>query len=108
MLNWNSLTSETQLQELIQNSKISTVAIFKHSTRCSISQMVKNRLERSWNQSSNLPVYLLDLLKHRQISNQIAEHFEVRHESPQLLIIQKGKCVNHQSHTEISADITLN
>jgi bacillithiol system protein YtxJ len=108
MLNWISLTSETQLQELIENSGSSSCAIFKHSTRCSISSMAKNRLERSWNQSITTPVYLLDLLNHRQLSNQIAEQFEVQHESPQLLIIQKGKCINHQSHTEISTDIFLN
>jgi bacillithiol system protein YtxJ len=107
MLNWNSLTSKTQLEELVNRSANSTFAIFKHSTRCSISSMAKNRLERSWDQAINPPLYLLDLLNHRNLSNQIAEQFDVQHESPQLLIIQKGKCINHQSHNEISMDILL-
>ena len=68
--------------------------------------MVLARLERAWDQAqvSNLEKYFLDLIRFRDISNAIAQHFEVYHESPQALLIIEGKCVFHTSHMGISFD----
>ena len=66
--------------------------------------MVKSRVEADWEKyNSDYPIYLLDLIQHRDISNQIAEELNVRHESPQLLIIQNGKAIHHASHIGISS-----
>lgn len=46
--------------------------------------------------------YYLDLLAHRDISNEIAKIFSVRHESPQLILIQNGKAIKHFSHDMVS------
>lgn len=81
------------------------VAIFKHSTRCAISKMAQLRLLSSWNFSENqLPIYQLDLLSFRELSNKIAEDFSVEHQSPQLLLIKNGECIYHTSHMGISVD----
>ena len=109
MIEWLSLEKEQQLDEIVKLSHsvdVDAVAIFKHSTRCSISSMAKNRLERSWNPSNkNIPVYYLDLLSFRHLSNEIANRFNLIHESPQLLLIQKGELKAHASHSAISAAI---
>jgi len=55
----------------------------------------------------NVPVYFLDLIKHRDISNQIAEDFQVYHQSPQLLLIKDGECILDQSHSSISLEEAL-
>ena len=47
-------------------------------------------------------LYYLDLLAHRDISNKIAEDFGIRHESPQLIVIQNGDEVNNASHQDIT------
>ena len=78
------------------------VAIFKHSTRCSISTVAKTRLSSFWDFNDELPIYYLDLITFRDISNFIAENFDVKHESPQLLIIKDGKCIYNASHLSIS------
>jgi len=101
-MEWISLNSESQWKDLLKEE--GPIVVFKHSTRCSISSMVKNRLERSWEQDT--PVYLLDLIALRSISNLIAEDLRVQHESPQLLVVKDGKCVYDASHTMISADDT--
>ncbi|MEM9023859.1 MAG: bacillithiol system redox-active protein YtxJ [Bacteroidota bacterium] len=105
-LTWNSLTAVDQLEALIDNTeseKGSSFGIYKHSTRCSISSMAKFRLERSWDiQEDQLPIYYLDILRHRDVSNYIAERFGIRHESPQFLLIKQGNCVYDASHTGIS------
>ncbi|KXK43725.1 MAG: bacillithiol system protein YtxJ [Bacteroidetes bacterium OLB11] len=46
--------------------------------------------------------YYLDLLKHRDISNQIAEHYQVEHQSPQILIIRNGQCQYSDTHMNIT------
>jgi bacillithiol system protein YtxJ len=51
--------------------------------------------------------HLLDLIAHRNISQKIAEDFQVHHESPQVLLINKGECIYDESHNGINMqDIT--
>ncbi|MCZ2394459.1 MAG: bacillithiol system redox-active protein YtxJ [Chitinophagales bacterium] len=99
MINWIEVNQESQLKELLDSN--ATFAVFKHSTRCSISSMVKNRLEREW--QSDAPVYYLDLLNHRALSNWIATVSGVVHESPQIIVFKKGKACYDASHTAINA-----
>ncbi|NCA28897.1 MAG: DUF2847 family protein, partial [Proteobacteria bacterium] len=50
-MTFNILDKNYQL-ELIKNSSFDKpIAIFKHSTRCSVSSMALSRLERNWNSS---------------------------------------------------------
>lgn len=103
---WHKLSDISQLQDIKDLSKeqhISAVLLFKHSTRCSISSMALNRLESKWNDDEQIPVYYLDLLNHRDISNEIATLFSIEHASPQVLLIKNGACVYHNSHNGINA-----
>jgi bacillithiol system protein YtxJ len=105
-MNWISLESAEQLSGIKQQKGYSI--IFKHSTRCSISLMSKRRVEMDWESvPDNVPVYFLDLIKHRDISNQIAQDFQVHHQSPQLLLIKDGECILDQSHSGISIEEAL-
>jgi bacillithiol system protein YtxJ len=65
--------------------------------------MALNRLESRWTDNEKIPTYYLDLLNHRDISNEIASVFSVEHASPQVLLIKNGVCVYNASHTDISA-----
>ncbi len=106
MIYWNSLTSSEQIEKIKEESEQQPVIIFKHSTSCSISATAKNRLERQWDEAGleNVKPYYLDLLSYRPMSNQIAAIFEVRHESPQLLLIRNGACTADWSHMSIRLD----
>ncbi len=100
-MNWIALTEETQLEQIKEESKQQPVIIFKHSTRCNISSMAKNRLERE-QAAANVAFYYLDLLRYRPISNKVAEIFHVHHQSPQVLLIKNGECTYEESHNGIS------
>lgn len=104
---WHQLTDIGQLQNLIHSSQEQsanglTVLIFKHSTRCSISSMALSRLESRWKDDEKIQTWYLDLLAHRDISNEIASVFNVEHASPQVLLIKNGRCFYHNSHNGIS------
>lgn len=100
---WNELAGIDQLNLLVEESKKRPVIIFKHSTRCSISNTALSRLERSWATLPNSEVKMvyLDLLRHRDVSDQIADKFGIIHESPQLLLIQNGECTFSKTHLDI-------
>jgi bacillithiol system protein YtxJ len=103
-MNWNKLTSEAQIDQVIAASEEKPVLLFKHSTRCSISSMSLDRLLRNWKpeDADKITPYYLDLIAFRSVSNLVAERFGIPHESPQVLLIQKGKVTYHESHYGIS------
>jgi bacillithiol system protein YtxJ len=102
-INWIELTDLGQLNEIMDLSHEQPVAIFKHSTRCSISRMALKQFENEFDLEGSVTPYFLDLLNHRDISNEIATRFEVYHQSPQLLLIKDGKSIYDASHSDIDA-----
>ncbi|MDB5030607.1 bacillithiol system redox-active protein YtxJ [Mucilaginibacter sp.] len=105
-MKWTLLETTDQLTQIKQQEGYSL--IFKHSTRCSISMMAKKRFELDWeNLPENMPLYFLDLIQYRDVSNHVAQLFSVHHESPQLLLIKNGECILDQSHGGISVDETI-
>ncbi|SRR5258706_633038 len=103
-MKWTELNSEQQIEQIKEESKTQPVLIFKHSTRCAISATTLNRLERNWKpeEVTALKMYYLDLLSYRNISQRVAESFDVEHESPQVLILREGNPVYVRSHFDIA------
>jgi bacillithiol system protein YtxJ len=102
-MNWITLQNEAQLNEIRERSTSRPQLIFKHSTRCSTSSLIKGRLERA-TQPETIDFYFLDLIRNRPVSNKIAEDYFVEHESPQVLLIRNGECVYDESHMGITMD----
>ncbi|WP_300600808.1 bacillithiol system redox-active protein YtxJ [Niabella sp.] len=99
-MNWIPLENEAQLEEIDRASASRPQLIFKHSTRCSISSVIKSRLNKG-SLPEAVDFYYLDLIAYRPISNAIAERYGIRHESPQVLLIKNGKCVYDESHSAV-------
>ena len=105
-MNWTTLDSADQLLSIKQTPGYAV--IFKHSTRCPISAMAKRKFELDLDRfPGEIPLYFLDLIKYREISNKIVDDFSIHHESPQMLLIKDGECILDQSHGEINVDDTL-
>jgi hypothetical protein len=102
-MNWISLEQPEQLLQLKQLSFERPQLIFKHSTRCSISIIAKSRLERS-DVPAGVDFYYLDLLNYRALSNQVAEDYDVFHQSPQVLLVINGECIYEETHNAISME----
>ena len=93
--------------DIKSNNKLQV--IFKHSTTCSVSFFIKKSIlnEMVNFEGSEFDIYYLDLLAFRNISNAISSYYSVKHESPQILIIENGKCIYNASHSEVSLEIDL-
>jgi bacillithiol system protein YtxJ len=99
---WKNLNTIEQLNEIDQGSAGKPALIFKHSTRCSISSTALNRMNGSLEKlSESMDLYYLDLLNHRDISQEIAQRYNVHHESPQALLILNSSCIYNASHLSI-------
>lgn len=99
---WQAIQSAADLDMIVQESFEHTIVIFKHSTRCNISSIAKHRIESDWTkEQDNIKFFYLDLLKHRDISNLIAEKFQVHHQSPQIIVIKNGEVVLDANHLDI-------
>ena len=103
-MNWNKLENINQLALIDEESKDKKILLFKHSTRCSISSMALDRLERNWKEEdySKIKCCYIEVLQHRGISDEIAFRYKVIHESPQVLLIENSKCIYHKSQSEIN------
>lgn len=99
-MKWIELNNIDQLQEIVAASQTKAQIIFKHSTQCNISADALTEMNRFEGEA-----WYLDLLAHRDISNQIAEQFQVRHQSPQVIIIKNNEVIYHESHWRIKAEL---
>jgi bacillithiol system protein YtxJ len=102
-MHWIPLDSIEGVEKLMERSHEAPCLIFKHSTRCNISAIAKYRLEDDWAfENGELPAYYLDVIAQRAIAKQVAELFQVQHESPQVLLISEGTCIYDASHLDIT------
>ena len=102
---WPGHTLETidEFETILKVSFSIPQLIFKHSTRCNISHIVKNDFISNYGFSSDdFGLWHLDLLAHRTVSNTIAEHLGVVHQSPQLIVIKNGKTLESASYENIN------
>lgn len=100
-IDWIPLTSLEQLDSITNNLERTSI-LFKHSTRCGISSGVLRKFEaKNEELNGSLDFYYLDLLNHRDVSNAIAERFQVFHQSPQAVVVKNGATVADASHYDI-------
>jgi len=105
MKNWNSITTEQQVLNIIENSIEKPQIIFKDSVTCGISAFAKERLETG-NQLliDKADFNYLDLLSYRSISNFIADELNVIHQSPQIIVLKNREVVYRVSHHSIQPE----
>ncbi len=81
--------------------------VYKHSPICHLSAMAFRELQKFVQTDNETPIYMVDVLSNRAISNQIENELGVRHESPQIFLLSEGKTSWYDSHWGIKADTML-
>ena len=101
-LTWIPLEEEDQLDIILEQSFEKPQLIYKHSTTCGISSMVLNMFTKGYEfEEDHAQMYFLDIHRNRELSDKIARKLQVRHESPQLIIMNRGEVTAHASHGSI-------
>ncbi len=100
---WIILNDIEQLDGIVKASHDKPQIIFKDSTSCGISARAKAGLQEDWTPlADHADLHYLDLLSHRNISNEVATFTGVIHQSPQVIVYHNGKVVADTSHHNIS------
>ena len=102
---WSVPEEASQIAKVIEDSADRPQLIYKHSYRCSTCMFAKNRIEEIAERiKEQADLHFVDVVNSRPISNRIAEKLDVRHESPQLLLVHQGEAVWHESHGQITSE----
>jgi len=106
--NWREISTENELNEVLSGTSDSAQKfplILKHSKRCVLSGMAKNRLER--NADQRISYYIIDVISNRAVSNLLSEKTGVKHESPQMFLFSGSNLISVKSHMAIdSSEVT--
>lgn len=94
------LDSDAALDEALE---LPRAFLYKHSTRCGTSLRALMEVERFARSGTEIPVFAIDVVRHRSLSNEAAVRLGVRHQSPQAILIEEGRAVWHVSQSFITA-----
>jgi len=90
---------ESVLEESFQRK----IIIFKHSTTCPISARAWQEVQGFIRESPNeILVIMIKVIESRPVSNLAAEKLGVKHQSPQVLLLNKGQVLWHASHQAVT------
>lgn len=102
---FSPLSSIEQLDAVVERSKTQTVVLFKHSPTCGTSAYAYEEVDAALAETP-MPAefYLINVLRSRDVSREIASRFGIRHESPQMLVIRDGVVKWAKSHHSITPE----
>ena len=96
------------MQELNRREDVDAVlvdavaVVYKHSYRCGVSLDARSEVE-SFARSAGVPVYFVDVVASRAVSQYVSQCTSVPHHSPQVMILREGRCTWHASHHRVTA-----
>lgn len=98
-----TLASVDDLQQALSRSVDRRQLIFKHSAWCPLSAMALSELESHLERGpADADYWLVTVQTDRPVSDAVETRLEVRHESPQALLVRNGMVVWHASHRRIT------
>ncbi|MFQ5709599.1 MAG: bacillithiol system redox-active protein YtxJ [bacterium] len=115
---WRSITALKQTNEIEQIQSIKSMpdeltlnevlaqelaVVYKHSTRCPVSMSAFRQIKRFAEMNPEVSVYLVNVIEQRHLSNLIAERLGIRHQSPQVIVLNHGRPVWQASHEGVQA-----
>lgn len=77
--------------------------LYKHSPTCELSGMAVHEVKQFATAHDEVPIFMVDVLSQRSLSNHIEAHLQIRHESPQAIILQLGRAVWNASHRRVNS-----
>lgn len=95
------LGAETDLDTVCEHD---IALIYKHSPRCGVSLATVGEVRRFMEANAGVPVYVVDVIRDRPVSRAVERRLGVRHESPQVLLLQRGVAVWNASHRAVTAE----
>ncbi len=100
---FNHVSGDDALNTILEQSKHEPVILFNHDPHCPISARAFAQMEHVEND-----VTLIDVSREKGLTRKVQEQTGIRHESPQVIIVQDGQPIWSASHFEITASAVTN
>lgn len=101
---FRTISTTDELDRALAQSSRRPLVIFKHSPTCGISaQAFESITEWMTLETRDADFYIVPVPASRAISTLLAQRFGIRHESPQVLVIDRGEVSWHGSHHRATA-----
>ncbi len=92
------VNASTQIDALFKEE---VALLYKHSPACFASASALREIEALVDSRPELPVYQVDVIENRSLSQEAERRLGIRHESPQVILLRTGNPVWHTSHYHI-------
>ena len=103
--NIREINSIEELDSLLDGSNERPVLLFKHSLTCPISSHAFREFESFLESAApNVSCNLITVQTARPVSNEAAARLNLRHETPQAILIRNGREVWNASHFAITSE----
>ncbi len=96
------VVSEEQLHRIFEHER---AVLFKHSTSCPISAHALSEMKSFHRENPQVPLFVLHVVEERGLSDSVSERTGIRHESPQLLLLEQGSVRWHASHFDVTSQM---
>lgn len=100
---FSPLTTEAEWSTALEHSNDTPVLVFKHSSACPVSAKANQQLQQL-GEEDELPIYKLVVQESRALSNDIAERLDIRHETPQAILLHQQEPVFNTSHFDVTVE----
>jgi bacillithiol system protein YtxJ len=105
LITYREITTDNEWLQALEATAEKPMLILKHSTSCSVSSAALEEYESylAGQPREDIDYVLVKVIESRPISNRIAAELEVKHESPQMILVkQKAKywAASHWSITK--------
>ena len=105
---WFQISTTQEADGVINASNEKTQVILKHSNSCGVSFFAKKGIDSiPAVDLQNVDMYIVDVIRDRNLAYYLADRFSIRHESPQLLVIKDEKLIWHGSHNAVNSENLL-
>lgn len=104
----SDLETVEDFDKALQDSESKPVFILKHSTACGTSANMWNLFQDLSGEMPDVEFRRVLVREHKPVSNEVAQRLGIKHESPQMILIYRGKAVWEASHWSISRGAMMN
>jgi len=107
ILYWKTPKNTDEIDAILRNESKPQL-IYKHSNRCGVSILSRNSLDSGMESiTEQADSYMIDVVAMRDLSNYVADKTGVKHESPQLILINNGEIFWDASHGDVRIEKLL-
>ncbi|MDQ6599957.1 bacillithiol system redox-active protein YtxJ [Bacillus salipaludis] len=96
----DKIETQEQFETLLEKEE--KFLLLKHSLTCPVSQAAYQEYQKFADNENSIPAYFLAVQDSRPLSNDIAEKFNIKHESPQAILFTNGEPRWNASHWKIT------